>query len=321
VVFDEGYKLDPSVHLYNKEMILILGNENEAHAAYIFDKIQARGGHPAYFDTRLFPTVTRLAFEPDHTACGFFQADPSAPKIPLSEIRAVYWRYFMGIAVEHLEDPFQRDMAFREINSTIGSLFRNLDARWVNPPAAIDMHVHKGYQLQLMKRNGIRIPQTLVTNDGDAVLEFYERLNGEVIYKPVMGGAHTRKITPEDLTPARLAELAKSPVQFQEYVPGVDIRVYLVDDAHFPAEIQSNTLDFRDDPQAQLVPITLPDSVVKDCFTVASTLGLTLTGIDVRRTPDGEYVFLEGNPSPMFIHFENITGYPISDALVDLLMR
>jgi glutathione synthase/RimK-type ligase-like ATP-grasp enzyme len=46
---------------------------------------------------------------------------------------------------------------------------------------------------------------------------------------------------------------------------------------------------------------------------------LVYSGIDVRRTPEGEYVFLEGNPCPMFIHFERQTGYPISDRLADLL--
>jgi glutathione synthase/RimK-type ligase-like ATP-grasp enzyme len=47
---------------------------------------------------------------------------------------------------------------------------------------------------------------------------------------------------------------------------------------------------------------------------------LIFSGIDIRRTPAGEYVFLEGNPSPMFSYFEKVTGYPISDRLVDLLL-
>jgi len=47
---------------------------------------------------------------------------------------------------------------------------------------------------------------------------------------------------------------------------------------------------------------------------------LGYSGIDIRRSPEGEYVFLECNPCPMFMHFETVTGYPISDRLVDLLL-
>ena len=82
----------------------------------------------------------------------------------------------------------------------------------------------------------------------------------------------------------------------------------------------TDVLDFRRDPNAKINPIDLPSAVAKDCFSLAKTLGLVFSGIDIRRTPNGEYVFLEGNPSPMFIYFEKVTGYPISDRLVDLLL-
>ena len=44
------------------------------------------------------------------------------------------------------------------------------------------------------------------------------------------------------------------------------------------------------------------------------------TGIDLRLTPEGRYVFLEANPSPMFLGFERQTGLPITDNLAALLV-
>jgi hypothetical protein len=44
------------------------------------------------------------------------------------------------------------------------------------------------------------------------------------------------------------------------------------------------------------------------------------TGIDLRRTPDGRHVFLEANPSPMFLGFERRSGLPLTEALVALLI-
>jgi glutathione synthase/RimK-type ligase-like ATP-grasp enzyme len=302
--------------------ILIIGNAHEEHASYIHDKVTARGHQAVYFDSMAFPGTTRMAYEPGFPMRGTFQPDPNGPKIPLEAIRAVYWRTFLGINTEPAgDDAFMKNILYREIQSAIGSMFRNLDALWVNSPQAIDLHYYKTHQLQLMQARGIRVPDTLIANDPEAVCAFYDRWQGQVIYKPVLGGAHTQTVKPEDLTPERLAELSSSPVQFQELVPGVDVRAYVVGGQLFAAEIRSQTLDFRDDPSAPIVPVTLPEAVQADCFTVAETLGLKLSGIDIRRTPDNDFVFIEGNPSPMFIHFERVTGYPISDALVDLLVQ
>jgi hypothetical protein len=302
-------------------MILIIGSPREAHSAFIHRKLEQRGQRAVYLDTLLFPSHLKISLFPDRAQRGFLQT-VECERIALDDIRSVYWRYHMGTAVaDELSDQFLRGMAYREIESCIGSMFRMMDhCLWVNPPEAIDMHAYKGYQLQLMQRQRIRIPQTLITNDADELRAFHERLNGKVIFKPVRGGAHTARLSEDDLRPERLRELAQAPVQFQELIEGVDIRVYVIGADLFAAEIRSSTLDFRADPHAEIVPLKLPDTVMEDCFLLAKTLGLAMSGIDIRKTPEGEYVFLEGNPAPMFIHFENRTGYPISDRLADMLI-
>ena len=49
--------------------------------------------------------------------------------------------------------------------------------------------------------------------------------------------------------------------------------------------------------------------------------GPSLTGMDFRLTPEGHYVFLEANPSPMFMGFEARTKQPLTDSLAALLME
>ncbi|MCE3235719.1 MAG: hypothetical protein K0Q50_1899 [Vampirovibrio sp.] len=304
--------------------ILIIGSPEEAHSAFIHHKIRQRGHEAIYLDTRAFPSQTRLSMfcGPQQPHLGTLHLPTEPLAVPLEQVEAVYWRYHMGFQwPAGIEGPFLLEMAQREIESALGSLFRMLPCRWVNSPEAIAQHAYKPYQLQLMHQAGIRIPQTLISNDPNAVTEFYERLNGQVIYKPVRGGAHTARLKPEDLKAKRLSELATAPVQFQEYVDGVDVRVYMVKDEVFAGEIHSRTLDFREDPDALIVPIQLPSAIEQDCRIIMRILGLMYTGIDARRTPQGEYVFLEGNPCPMFMHFEQQAGYPISDRLVDLLLN
>ena len=301
-------------------MILILGAPEEAHAAFMREKLQHRGQPVAYLDTRQFPRNAQWSYQPSQARSGVLRLDGQT--IPLAEVHAVYWRSFMGISLPGgVTDPFQLEMAQREIESAIGSMFRCMNhCRWVNSAEAIAMHTFKPYQTYVLEQAGLRVPATLISNDPDEVRAFYHAHQGRVIFKPVRGGAHTARVSEADLVPERLQELSKSPVQFQELVEGVDIRVYLVGEELFAAEIHSQTLDFRADPQADLRSVSLPDAVAADCRTLARVLQLQFSGIDIRRTPAGEYVFLEGNPSPMFMHFERVTGYPISDRLADLLM-
>jgi hypothetical protein len=306
--------------------VMILGAPEEAHAAYILSKIQKRGQSAFFFDTRRFPSQIKLNVLVGNASgstqsLGFLEDTQAQLRIPLENINAVYWRYHYGIQTPpEITDNFLAGMAHREIESALGSFFRMLNCRWLNSPAAIAMHVFKPYQSHVMHQLGLRVPQTLISNDPSGVQDFYHQLNGQVIYKPVRGGAHTQQLNSDDLTKERLAELAQAPVQFQEMIEGVDIRVYLIGEETFAAEIRSSTLDFRGDPNAAIVPVELPDAIRQQCRQAADALMLGYSGIDIRRTPAGDYVFLECNPCPMFMHFENMTGYPISDRLVDLLL-
>ena len=55
------------------------------------------------------------------------------------------------------------------------------------------------------------------------------------------------------------------------------------------------------------------------CRRIARRLDLLWAGLDFRLTPGGRYVFLEANPSPMFLGFEARSGLPLTEALTELL--
>jgi glutathione synthase/RimK-type ligase-like ATP-grasp enzyme len=50
-------------------------------------------------------------------------------------------------------------------------------------------------------------------------------------------------------------------------------------------------------------------------------LGLEYGAIDLRLTPDGDYVFFEVNPGGQFLFVEHACGLPISAALAAHLAR
>ena len=50
-----------------------------------------------------------------------------------------------------------------------------------------------------------------------------------------------------------------------------------------------------------------------------TSLRLAYGAIDLRRTPEGDYVFLEINPAGQWIFVEEKTGQPMTDAMAKLL--
>ena len=123
------------------------------------------------------------------------------------------------------------------------------------------------------------------------------------------------------MTDEELKTLKVSPVQFQEFVDGVDIRVYAFKDTLYSAIIEASTIDFREDMESKLIPVDLPSKVQDDCFKMMKIADLKYSGIDIRLSNKGEYVFIEANPAPMFIHAEKVTGFPLTEELIKLLIN
>jgi glutathione synthase/RimK-type ligase-like ATP-grasp enzyme len=63
----------------------------------------------------------------------------------------------------------------------------------------------------------------------------------------------------------------------------------------------------------------VPRVVEERCKLAAASLNLYVAGVDLRRTPEGDWYCFEVNPSPAFTYYENRTGQPIGNAVARLL--
>ena len=190
----------------------------------------------------------------------------------------------------------------------------------VNRPCAMNSNNSKPMQAQWIGQAGFAVPETLITSCADEARAFW-REHGRVIFKSISG---VRSIVREldEANAARLGLLGDLPVQFQAYVPGVDLRVHVVGTRCFAAEIESSATDYRyarGSEKTRLQTHDLPVDVASRCVELAEALDLPLAGIDLRRRPDGQYVCFEVNPMPAYSYYESNTGLPISLALADLL--
>jgi hypothetical protein len=183
----------------------------------------------------------------------------------------------------------------------------------------------KPYQAQLIRRTGLRVPDTLITNDPERLAAFRRR-HDRVVFKSISGirSVVTELDAGDELDRQRVEALRACPVQFQAYVPGFDVRVHVIGAEVIATRVDSTGTDYRyaarDGLETTLRPWQLDPRLADACVALSAALGLAFSGIDLRITPDGDVVCFEVNPSPAYSYYEANAGQPISKALARYLL-
>lgn len=196
------------------------------------------------------------------------------------------------------------------------------DCRVMNRPRAMSSNISKPYQSQFINKAGFRTPITLITNEPEEARNFL-RVHRRVIYKSISSERSVVKL----LNGYKVNELERIrylPTQFQAFVPGVNVRVHVVGSTAFATEISSEAVDYRYASEEQIDvkmdPIDLPSEILARCLHLSQMLDLPLCGIDLKRTPVGDYYCFEVNPSPAYSYYQENTGQDIATAIVNYLM-
>ena len=299
--------------------VLLWGHPEERALAAVRTELASLGAGAFVLDQRAV-LETSIEVEVGSDVGGTLRTD--AWSLELETIRAAYLRPYELSALSTLSAAGQGSIEWEHavrVHRALLSWAEIAPALVVNRPGAGAANGSKPFQADLIRRHGFAVPATLVTTDPDAARDFRDR-HGEVVYKSISG---VRSVVSR-LTPAaadRLADVAFCPTQFQQYVPGRDVRVHVVGQALFASEAFSRADDYRY-PGRQPVAIRachLPTDVADRCRTLAASFGLCVAGIDLRLTPEGAWYCFEVNPAPAFPYYESRTGQPIGRAIARLL--
>ena len=305
-----------------KRLVLILGEPEDEHAMYVQSLLADEGHVVRILNTARYPADFALSYGPQSNSARI--EFPDGQVLDWNDIHSIYWRQFTGVGVSTLPDGEQAFIAENDSRSLVESMLFALPGKWVNSYRAWRLHQAKPAQLakvcSLGLDSAIKIPRTLLTNSRSELKGFVKSA-GQCIFKPVQGGAHTRMLTDGHLGKKHLDNLKHAPITVQKYVEGTDIRVFIAGRKVMACRIETDALDFRTDDNAKIAPHALSREVSDACLRIARALNLVWTGIDMRLTENGDYYFFEANPSPMFIGFESRCRLPLTEALIDLLVR
>ncbi|HEU4884910.1 MAG TPA: grasp-with-spasm system ATP-grasp peptide maturase [Longimicrobium sp.] len=259
-----------------------------------------------------------------------------------AEIGSVWrrrWHQMRGLAPFPGTTPELRQMAQRHLASEITAVSQSVfalveDAPWLSRPLA----VNKVRALRLAHRAGLRIPETLMTNRRDEVLDFIDA-HGEVITKCSSDGemfpdaedrswAHyTSVVTREDAE--RLPETFFPSLLQAQVHKSYELRVFYLDGECWPMAIFSQAdaqtaVDFRvynSEYPNRTVPYRLPAAVDEAVHRFMAAVGLENGSLDLIRTPGGEHVFLEVNPVGQFAMVAEPCNYPLFRRVAEYLIR
>ena len=301
----------------------------------VAEAISRRGVRTFRLDTDRFPHQVRLSSRLDVGELHYTVED-FGQSLLLEDVRAVWMRkIWMPKLSEHLKPQF-REACIRESMATLEGFLDGLGAvHWVDSLPKIRQAGNKLYQLRVARSVGLQIPRTLVTNDSKQVQAFQE-LEGAMITKLLtslsfsMEGSgtfvYTSRVKEEDIKSAD--SLCHSPMVFQEYIPKQhELRVAFVNGTCFVGALnstqsQAGQVDWRIASPQELnwEREVLPDEITYRLKALMAELGLIYGAIDLILTPDGEYVFLEVNPSGEWGMLERDLHYPISEAIAQALL-
>lgn len=307
-------------------MILLAGIRSEPPLADVLDALVDARADVVFLNQRRFADLD-ISYTVDAAGTVDGLLRDGRRHIALREITAVYARL---MDFHHL--PELQSLAADDPERARCAVFHDDLSAWidvcpgrvVNRTGAMASNGSKPFQAQLIARHGFLTPDTVVTNDPQVARDFYESCE-RVVYKSVSGvRSIVQTMTASDLE--RLDQIRACPVQFQDYVPGVDVRVHVVGAEVFATSVTTSATDYRyalrqvEEP-ARLSATDLAADVAERCVALAADLGLEFAGIDLKPHPDGGWYCFEVNPSPAYTYFEGQTGQPIAAAVARHLMR
>ncbi len=317
--------------------ILIVSSRGDAHVEDVIKEILTQTDDVVLLNSDDVPGKLTVDF-----SCGDTAARPWRWSLSFRDdcqldgasIRSVWWRkpgHYYGLSPEL--SPQEREFAKGELDHLFGSVWSLLDTYWMNHPERNRAAGWKLEQLVRARRQGVAVPRTLVSNSPDEVRAFYDECCGRMVFKvmtdPLLGAVtlsekqpdvrieEVKETTTTPIGPAQLEEIDSVrllPGLFQEYVPKrFEYRVTVIGDELFAARIDSQARegtrhDWRNWADGGLeIPYAraeLPGEIEDFCRQLVSDYGLNFGALDFVETPDGQFVFLELNPTGQFIWVE-----------------
>lgn len=312
--------------------VLVLAGDRDPAVDAVVDDLLRRGVAVFRCDTAWFPTRLSLEVLLHRSSwAGYLRTDYRS--VPLADIGSVWYRTPTAFVLPDGLSPAERRHAAWEAKFGLGGVLAEIDAVWMNHPhREADLGFKPG-QLSRATACGLAVPPSLITNRPEAVLEFAQEHDHDIVVKPlafnsvtedgVTSAIYTHALNKADL--ADLAGVSASAHFFQKRVPKeFEVRLTMVGGEPFAAAIHAGSdvaaVDWRTDlAHVRLTTVDVPGDVLDGVSRFMDAFGITFGAFDFAVTPHHEWIMFECNGAGQFGFVETATGLPITAAVSALL--
>jgi glutathione synthase/RimK-type ligase-like ATP-grasp enzyme len=313
---------------------LILADRTDVHAKAVAQHLQDMGVQADLFSFNQFNSDTDISFQlGDEKDTRLILKGGTV--IDFATYDSIWHRRPGKFAAETFPMPWVQQFVMSETRGALSGTLQAMQCLWVNHPSRDANCAFKLLQLRTAQRFGLKIPNTLVTNNPTQALDFYEKCKRKVIYKLISEGTNGLIPTFEapsgvptlplrDVDIQFLEQVRLAPHLFQEQIiKGYDIRATVIGKKIFAFRIDSQVglgkVDWRQDYSVPMMPCELPDDVSEKCLRLMQALGLNYGAMDFCVSEEGEHYFLEVNCAGQYLWLEKRTPVPLSKELALLL--
>lgn len=264
----------------------------------------------------------------------FELTDESGKTIKAEDVKAVWHRKSWMIDIpEELDDAY-RKIFLKEYSTLRYNLFTMLEnVPWINPfenENRIDGN--KMLQLNIAQKNGLIIPETLFSNDAEAITGFFHTYgNGKMVAKlhgvisKSMGGENFLSTNIIDENSIQdIADIEYCPMIFQPYIEKeYELRIVYLDGEFFTGKINnSENADWRIARGNYFwTEYHLPENIKTSLTAMMKEMGLYMGAIDMIRGKDRKYYFLEVNSQGEWGMLQKDLDFPIAQRIADNLIK
>lgn len=253
-------------------------------------------------------------------------------KIQIGKIKSVWFRRTKLPSIDINSYEYKLYL-LGEYNSLLTNIYNLIEAkRWMSRPRYVYEAENKMLQLKIASQIGFQIPETVVTSEKKILQEFANKHKYKLIIKPLNQGRineinnvrsiFTNKLKKEHID--KIDQFTLTPSIFQPYIEKeYELRITVVKNKVFAAKIdsqkdQKTMVDWRKH-KLKFSKYILPEDLVLKCLKLVKKLNLSFGAIDIIKSKNGEYIFLEINPNGQWAWIEFDTGLLISDEIIKFL--
>jgi ribosomal protein S6--L-glutamate ligase len=194
----------------------------------------------------------------------------------------------------------------------------------LNPPRAVETCVDKYLTNVRLANAGLPTPPTHVAQRADDAFEAFDRLDRDVVIKPVFGaeGRGMQRISDRELAwrTFRVLEQTGQLIYQQQFVrhPGYDLRVFVMGGRVRAAMRRISGGDWRTNVAqgGRTERAELSDAAASLAIRAAEAVGCPVCGVDLLPGPNGEWHVIEVNAVPGWKALSATCGIDIAAEMV-----